>query len=107
MARGDYLGDFEQIVLLAVLRLSSNTYVMAERGVSRARRWYWRQTLRSLPALMRSEAASSDWQLSLALIFIAAAGQTVLFDRFWSAMLSFVPLKVDLVRDSTYAAFHL
>jgi DNA-binding PadR family transcriptional regulator len=37
MPRGEYLGDFEQIVLLAVLRLEANAYGMAVRREIEAR----------------------------------------------------------------------
>jgi hypothetical protein len=92
------IGDLDEEFLCHTIR---------ERTVTGARVWYWRQIAKSVVPLMRSAAASSTWQITFALVFLAAAGQTVAFDRFWSAVVCYVPLKVDLVRDSTYMIAHL
>ena len=70
-------------------------------------RWYWSQALRSAGDLTLMGVRRSDWEYSLLAIFLASAAPAVLMEAWWSFLLSNVPLKVDAVRQSDFAAISL
>jgi hypothetical protein len=65
--------------------------------------WYWRQAVRSAPALVVMGARRGDWEYALLAVMLASVAPAILMEAWWSFLLSAVPLKADLVRGVDFA----
>ncbi len=99
-------GPYARLVLCD-LEEEFAAHILASHGPRRARRWYWRQALRSVPALCLMEVRSGNWQLALLASLLAAIVPTALLDVLWSLLLSQIPLKAGLARGADFAALSL
>ena len=82
-------------------------YIVAERGVRAARRWFWSQALRSVGALAMMGLRRNEWEYSLFGILLASAGPAVLMEAWWSFLLGTIPLKADIVRGGDFVLVSL
>jgi hypothetical protein len=73
----------------------------------RPARWYWRQALRSIGALIAMGARRGDWEYGLFAVMLATAGPAIVMEAWWSFVLSHVPLKATAVRGADFAAVSL
>lgn len=71
------------------------------------RRWYWRQTIRSLPSLVVMGLRRWEWECSLLAIFMASAAPILFMDAWWRYILCHIPLKAGSVRGADFALFSL
>ena len=69
--------------------------------------WYWRQALRSAPALIMMGARRGDWEYALMAVMLASAAPAILMEAWWSFLLSQVPLKAGIVRGVDFALVSL
>ena len=65
--------------------------------------WYWRQSSRSLGALIAMGARRGDWEYGLFAVMLATAGPAILMEAWWSFVLSHVPLKAAAERGADFA----
>src|SRR3954453_21344540 len=92
--------DFDDVA--GELNAEYFAYVLPERGARKARRWYWRQALRSVGALTTMGLRRTDWECGLLAVLLAGAGPALVMEAWWSWVLSLVPLKADIVRGGDY-----
>ena len=84
-----------------------HAFAAPARGADRARRWYWRQTLRSIPTLISLRISAGEWPAVWLALLVSTAGQVLAMDYLWCAVLSAVPLKDTLERGSIYISVSL
>ena len=65
--------------------------------------WYWRQAVRSAPALAVMGARRGDWEYALLAVMLASAAPAIFMEAWWSFLLSAIPLKADIVRGADFA----
>jgi hypothetical protein len=61
----------------------------------RSRLWYWRQVVRSIPALISMRARKDQWERAAASLLLLAGWMLVAWHTLWTFVLSQVPLKAD------------
>lgn len=93
--------------LIAELETEYTRHMLPDRGLRRANRWFWSQSLRSLGAMAMRSLKEGEWEYALFLILLASAGPSVLMEAWWGYLLSLVPAKASLVRGPDFLALSM